>query len=152
MTGNIEFVQGYETHSSNWGKYYVKGLEEYQVKEDFEQNKKDNHHSYQGYVCLDIPDGTMFTIFEQSGDKRGTDCFEFLICVVDQGVIGEHQGGYPDGFCTGNYRIVAEAKTKTLAPRLMGWWIDSPLKTLDWAEHCAAHINKRGLKNIPSIN
>jgi hypothetical protein len=152
MTGNIEFVQGQESHSSNWGKYYVKGLEKWGVKEDFSENKSDKHHSYQGFVCLDVPDGTMFSIFEQSGDKRGTDCFEFMLCVVDQGETGSHKGGYPDGFCTGNFKIIAEGKTKTLAPRLMGWWVDSTDKSLAFAQHCAAHINKRGIKNLPILS
>jgi hypothetical protein len=151
MAGNIEFVQGQESHSSSWGKYYVKGLEKWEVKEDFPQNKSDKHHSYQGYVCLDVPSGTMFSIFERFGSRHGADCFEFMICVVDQAEIGSHQGGYPDGFCKGNFKIIVEAKTKTLAPRLMGWWIDSADKSLAFAQHCAEHINKRGLKNLPAI-
>jgi hypothetical protein len=151
MSGNIEFVQGSESHSSSWGKYYVKGLEQFQVKEDFDANRFDRHHSYQGYVALDIPDGTVFTIFEQNGDKRGTDEFIFSICVVDQGSTKDDQSSYGDGFCTGNYKIIAQGNTKTLAPRLMGWWIDSPVKTLEFAQHCAAHINTRGLKNIPAM-
>ncbi|MGL5059045.1 MAG: hypothetical protein ACRC62_03605 [Microcoleus sp.] len=151
MTGNIEFVQGQESHSSYWGKYYIKGLEEFKVKEDFEANRKDNHHSYQGYVALEIPEGTIFTIFEQNGNKRGTDNFCFSICVVDQGEINEDKASYGEGFCTGNYRVVAKGKTKTLAPRLMDWWINSPIKTLEFAEHCAQHINTRGLKNVPEM-
>lgn len=149
-SGNIEFVIGNEHHSSNWGKYYVKGLEDWQVKEDFGANLYDRHHSYQGYVGLDIPEGTMFSIFEQNGDKRGTSNFYFSVCVIDQNAINKDVASYGDGFCNGNYRVVAAGQTKTLAPRLMDWWINGA-KTLEFAEHCAKHINVRGLKNIPAM-
>jgi hypothetical protein len=42
----IEFVIGKEWHNSNWGKYYVKGLENWQVREDSEYNQKNTHHFY----------------------------------------------------------------------------------------------------------
>ena len=80
-TGNIEFVQGSEQHTSFWGKYYVKGLEFWQTKEDFTENISSKHEYYQGYVCLDVPAGTIFTVFEQSGNKRGTEIFSFMICI-----------------------------------------------------------------------
>ena len=148
---SIEYVNGNESHSSNWGKYYVKGLEEWAVKEDFEENRQDRHHSYQGYVALDVPDGTMFTIFEQNGDKRGTDTFIFSICVAGSDATKRDHGEYGSGFCEGNYRVVAIGNTKTKAPRLMGWWIDSENKTLEFAEACAVAITKRGQKDAPVI-
>jgi hypothetical protein len=86
FNGNIEYVNGQEQHSSNWGKFYVKGLEKWEVKEDFDENRKDGHHTYQGYVCLDVPEGTVFTVFEQNGNKRGTDDYIFRICQVTEEV------------------------------------------------------------------
>jgi len=151
MNCNIEYVIGQESHSSNWGKFYVKGLEAYQVKEDFEENTSTNHEQYQGYVCLDVPKGTVFTIFEQSGDKRGTSTFWFTICATDE-VVSSDDSQYGSGKCSGNYRIIARGSTITKAPRLMKWWIDSANKSIKFAEHCAAFIDKRGIKDIPKIN
>jgi hypothetical protein len=148
---NIEYVNGKESHTSNWGKYYVKGLESWEVKEDFSENRHDNHNSYQGYVCLDVPEGTLFTIFEQNGNKRGTDVFIFSICRATAEKVNSDAANYGSGFCQGNYEILVSANTKTLAPRLMGWWIDSPDKSLAFAKHCEAHIGKRGLKTLPAM-
>lgn len=148
---SIEFVNGQESHSSYWGKFYVKGLEAYQVAEDFEENQKDNHHSYQGYVCLDVPENKVFTLFYQDGDKRGTDTSWFLILVADDSVVNEIASPYGSGKISGNFRVLVEAKTKTKAPRLMGWWIDSKDKSLEFAQHCGQYINKRGIKELPVL-
>lgn len=43
----ISYVSGQESHTSNWGKFYVKGLETHVVKEDHPANRRDNHHNYQ---------------------------------------------------------------------------------------------------------
>lgn len=80
--GNVEYVQGQESHTSYWGKFYVKGLEEYACKEDDDRNCNDRHHNYQMYCCNDIPEGTVFPVFAQDGSKRGTDLFEFYVCKV----------------------------------------------------------------------
>lgn len=154
MSGNIEFVTGQESHSSNWGKYYVKGLESWQVKEDFSENSRDNHSSYQGYVANNIPDGTVFTIFEQSGNKRGTETFIFSICVVTQDEINKDSSAYGSGFVNGNYKVICTSdNSKTKAPRLMDWWTSKPADAdaLSYAKHCAEHINKRGLKELPAM-
>lgn len=147
----IEFVQGNESHSSYWGKYYVKGLEQYQVKEDFDENRYDRHHSYQGYVCCNVPDGVIFTIFEQNGSKRGTDTFLFSICETDSTEeIQKDKAEYGKGFFQGQYKVIAQGKTKTLAPRLLDWWTSGD-KTKAYAELCAKYIDKRGVKNLPII-
>lgn len=146
----IEFVQGNETHSSNWGKYYVKGLEKWQVSEDFPENCKDNHHSYQGYVASGIEEESIFTIFEQNGDKRGTDEFFFSICKTT-GSDSEDISNYGKGFCKGNFEIIVRGEGKTKAPRLMKWWIESSDNSLEFAEHCAKYIEKRGIKELPSL-
>jgi hypothetical protein len=148
---NIEFVQGNESHSSNWGKYYVKGLESFQCKED---GSYDKHSSYTEYQCNDIPEGVVFTIFEQSGNKRGTEVFNFRICVADDSQVFTNAANYGDGNCAGNYRVVAEGVGATKAPRLMSWWTDQFPKNADrlaFAQHCAEYIDKRGIKDVPAM-
>lgn len=144
----IEYVNGNESHSSNWQKFYVEGLEKFAVKEDFDANQQDNHHNYQGYVCLDIPTGTVFSVFSQSGNKRGTEDFCFYICVAEEKAM-QDISNLP-AFIKGNFRVVAEGITLTKAPRLMDWWINSGrTQSLEFAELCAKYIDKRGLKILP---
>lgn len=146
---NIEFRQGSESHSSTWAKFFVKGLEDWAVKEE---TLSDNHSSYQEYVCLDVPEGTIFTAFEQDGTKRGTDTFRFSICTADNEA-SELKASYTSsGWTIGNFKVLVKAEGKVKAPRLMDWWLDNGQPrnpTLEYALHCAAHIDKRGLKNLP---
>lgn len=147
----IEYVSGNEQHSSSWGKFYVKGLEKLVVKEDFKENQHDNHHSYQGYVGNNVPAGTVFTVFAQSGSKRGTDDWKYWICVVDDAAESIRLAGY--GWIEGCFRIVAQSEGKVKAPRLMGWWDKRPanINPLAYAEHCAAYIDKRGVAELPAM-
>lgn len=150
--GNIEFVQGNEWHSSSWYKFYVKGLEHWQVEEDFAQNLKDRHYKYQGYVCLDIPEDSVFSVFRQDGSKRGTDQFDFWLCRITPDQIGDIRAD-KIAFCTGNFEIVCHATGMTKAPRLLGWWADNKgLQSLEFARHCAEYITKRGVKHLPPLN
>ena len=66
----IEYVQGTEGHSSNWAKFFVRGLEEYVVTEEHPSNAQDKHHNWQCYVGIDIPPETVFTVFA----SKGTSC------------------------------------------------------------------------------
>lgn len=146
----ITFTQGQESHTSNWGKFYVKGLEAFQVKEDGDYDK---HHSYTEYAA-NVPDGTVFTIFEQSGDKRGTKVFWFTICIASSHECKyEYESDYGSGHLEGNYAVIAQAEGKVKAPRLMDWWTKKPANVNPevWARHCHAHINTRGLKDIPRL-
>jgi hypothetical protein len=147
----VEFVHGQESHSSNWGKFYIKGLEPYQVREDHQGELHDNHHNYTGYDAVNIPEGILFTVFEQNGNKRGTDTFIFAICITTNEQVSEWETEYGNGFCKGNYKEIVRADSLTKAPRLMGWWIDSPEKTLEMAEWMAECINKRGLRDLPPL-
>lgn len=148
---NLEFVQGQESHSSYWGKFYVKGLEQWQVKEDFPENQQTKHNSYQGYTCLDIPEQTVFSVFYQDGDKRGTDNFYFAICCTSHDYVEKIIQEYTGCWIEGNLKIIAKGEGKVKAPRLMKWWIDSTQKTLEFAEHCAKYIDKRGIKELPPL-
>lgn len=150
MAIELEFVQGQESHSSYWGKFYIKGLEKFQVAEDFMQNRRDRHHSYQGYVVLGAPSGTLFSIFEQNGSKRGTETFRFAICVIADEFC-DWQTEYGAGFVRGNFKIIAKADSRIKAPRLMGWWNNGGDQSLELAEHCAAYIDKRGMKELPPM-
>jgi len=159
---SIEFVQGQEHHTSYWGKAYVKGLEQWRCAEDHDQNRKEKHQTYQYYVCLDVPENTLFTVFFQNGSKRGTDLIEFYICRVcntrtelNQSYTGcfverntELRHSYTGCFIEGNFEVVAQATTKTKAPRFMEWWNASD-KTLQTAQRCAKYINKQGQKHYP---
>ena len=146
---NIDFLHGLESHSSTWAKFYVRGLEKWKVKEDFDGERNDKHYTYNGYCCIDIPEGKLFTIFSQAGNKFGCDSFEFYICVTTHAQIESIT--LDPCFCTGNFKIIAQGKTKIKGQRLMDWWVNSADKSLKFAEHCAAYIDKRGLKQLPPI-
>lgn len=150
----IEFVVGNESHTSYWGKFYVKGLEKWEVKEEHDSNRRDRHHAYQFFVA-EAPERTIFTIFEQDGNKRGTDNWIYKICVVVPATepAVEHKAAYGDGFCNGNYMVVAQASGKIKAPRLMDWWDKRPkgVDLLAYAQHCAEWIEKRGVKDAPPM-
>lgn len=154
MATMIEYVQGQEQHTSNWGKFYIKGLETQVVREDHSRNIRDRRAQYQCYVGAEVADGTVFTIFYQDGNKRGTETWNYLICVVD-GSADEQtiDYAYTETFVTGHFRVVAEGRTKTLAPRLMDWWTSRPkdVDPLAYAEHCAAHIGRRGVATLPPM-
>ena len=147
----IEYVSGNEQHSSSWGKFYIKGLEKLVVKEEHDENRRDRHHGYQNYLGNSVPGGAVFTVFAQSGDKRGTNDWHYWICVADDAVESTRIAGY--GWIEGNFRILAHAEGKVKAPRLMGWWDKRPsnVSPLAYAEHCAAYIDKRGVAELPPI-
>lgn len=147
---NIEFVQGKETHSSYWGKFYVKGLEEYHVLEEFDIPKPNNHCSYSGYCAYDLPENTIFTIFEQNGNKKGTDKFAFAICITSPDYF-EWKADYGAGFIRGNFRTICWVDSRIKAPRLMNWWQKGD-NSLAYAERCAMYIEKRGVKDLPPID
>lgn len=147
---NIEFIEGNESHSSYWGKFYIKGLEDFEVREDFDGEIHDNHHSYTGWVCNNLPEGQIFTIFEQNGNKRGTDTFIFAICIAGDAEFYDWKPQYGSGFIRGNFKLICKADSKTKAPRLMDWWTKGD-GSLAYAQHCAAHIDKRGLKELPPM-
>jgi len=150
----LEYVVGSEQHTSNWGKFYIKGLEKWEVKEYHNRNIRDKHHSYQCLV-VNAPERTVFTIFEQSGGKHDTGTWNFWICVVlpDDEPTTEYSASYGRGFCNGSYAIVAQATGKIKSPRLMDWWQARPhdADELSYAQHCAEWIEKRGAAVLPPM-
>ena len=123
------------------------------TKEDHGRNQRDKHHGYQCFVGVAVPDNAVFTIFYQDGDKRGTGSWHYMIAVTDSSQ--EEQTikyGYTGTFVRGRFRIVAEGKTLTKAPRLMGWWDKrGTADPLAYAEHCAKWIDKRGVAVLPAM-
>ncbi|MGE5658145.1 MAG: hypothetical protein ACM37W_16200 [Actinomycetota bacterium] len=151
---NVEYISGQEQHSSSWAKFYVKGLDKWAVRETDGEPQSDKHSSYSQFVCLDVPESQVFTIFEQDGDKMGTDAFKFHICKTSK-EFGAIKSEYGRRHCTGNFEIICEGLGKTRAPRLMDWWQKAEKLTneqkLAFAEHCAQHIHKRGIKKLPEF-
>lgn len=163
----LEYRIGSESHTSSWGKFYVKGLEQYQVKEDYESGK---HESYTDYAA-EVPPGIIFTVFSQAGNKRGTDSFDFYICETQPPSVTccTIEGGHSRSSCkiSGNFFILAHGEGKVKAPRLMNWWLALSQKCQAWYEKesgklipgtkkryaawCAKHLDTRGLKEIPDM-
>lgn len=165
---NLEYTVGSESHSSYWGKFYVKGLEQWEVKEGGEWTK---HTSYAELVA-ETPDEKMFTVFNQSGNKRGTKNFTFYLCETRSA--GNTLSNRITGGCYGdtaeihgNFMILCRGEGKIKAPRLMDWWIKRVEKCAVWKNEetgllkkgtlqrfafwCAEHIEKRGLKDLPPM-
>lgn len=148
--GSIEFKSGKEEHSSSWGSFYVKGLEEWREKDlDSDFNRYDAHHSYTQYMCDSVPEGQVFSVYVRDGDKKGTKTSEFYICKVSDGA-GHIFNHYTQCDCSGNFEVVAKGLTKTKAPRLMAWWNGNGEKSLALAERCAKYIDTRGQKELPA--
>lgn len=161
----IEYRVGSESHSSAWGKFYVKGLEQWEVKEG---GSRDRHESYTE-LAAEVPEGTIFTIFSQSGNKRGTEDFDFYICETQevpepQKITGGCYGR--GGWCSGNYYVLCHGEGTTKAPRLLNWWTVLSVKCAEFltedgklkkgtkklfAAWCKQHLDIRGLKDLPSM-
>lgn len=137
----IEYVQGEESHTSSWGKFYIKGNDG--IKVDSPANHRDRHHSYQAWMDVSP---TVFSVWAQSGNKYSADGTHFYIC---QGSTEENKiTGYAGCHVTGGFEILAEAHTKHLATRLLQWWIRRPpdVDPVAYAKHLAECIKVRGLK------
>jgi hypothetical protein len=119
---NIEYISGDESHTSTWAKFWVHGLDKWGVRENDGCPESDKHSTYHQFVCLDIPEGTVFTIFEQDGDKRGTNRYGFYICKASREICRIESGYDARRHCSGNFEILLEGIGKTKTPRLLGWW------------------------------
>ena len=133
---DIRYKQG-QDEGDKWRKFFVKGLEEWERQDNLSE-----------YSC-DAPDGTVFTIFEQSGNKENIKTFKFGIAVVaDQFTELEIEEG--GGYCKGSFTIICQGYTKVKAPRLIQWWEEyKGDHTKEFALHCAANIDKKGVTECP---
>jgi hypothetical protein len=143
---NISLKIGSEWHVSSWGKFIAKGL-------DFvpEHHSGGTHHNYTaGYSTAEA--GTIFTVWQSSGDKYGTHSADFWICEAlpadsdgHKTLEGGHSRGY--AFLGGTLRVLAHGAGYYKARRLLGWTVKAqeagPL-TKDLAEHFGREIERRG--------
>ena len=117
MANLITARTGKEQHSSTWGKFVILGLP--LVAED----KSYDRHTFYVDSAAEAEDGTMFTIWQSSGDKYGTTDADFYICKAGGSptrIEGGHRRG--DAFIEGEFGIVAHGKGNTKATRLLSWW------------------------------
>lgn len=155
-TTYIEYVSGSEAHTSNWESMYVFGLDGYTTREDHANNRRDGHHKYQCWAGNGVPDGVIFTCVYKTGNKRGTADQLFAICCTDSSQPQQTMtftNSYGKVFITGQFRIVAQATTRTKAERLELWWKGKAkgIQPLAYAEHCAQYIDVRGQKLLPPM-
>jgi hypothetical protein len=153
---SLDFIQGSEQHTSNWARFYLKGLETFQVG-----GYSTTHERYFDYACV-VTEGTVFTVLDMNGNKYGTREFNFWICRANPYEFSTLESSYRcDVKVQGNFEIVTHGEGKTKAPRLMGWWVEfvgkndelgrSQNEKMYFAQHCAEHINKRGMKKLPEF-
>lgn len=148
----IEFVNAKELFSSKrWANFFVIGLEKWRAAEDFPENSTGKQYYCQGYVCLSVPSGIVFSIIEKSGGAKGTEKFKFRICVSSDEEENEIIANQGKGQIAGNFKIVCAGETYIKASRLQDWWNKSEDHSLEFALHCAAHISQRGVKHLPPM-
>ena len=151
---SVEFVSG--TH---WSKCYVKGLEQYskyiKAGEHLERKATDGYsgHGYSFNRCDHaIPEGVIFTIFDQVGGK-GIEGYVYAICITTSPdePISEYKSLQGYGVVKGNFREIVRASSVCKSKRLREWWESVPEQTLEYAEWCAKHIDIRGQKELPPM-
>jgi|GEM_PF-550092 len=153
---HVEYVSGSESHASTYAEFYVHGLDQWAVCQTDDEPEADSN--YKHYICLDIPENQVFTVFRKDGDKFGVKGYNFFICKTSK-ALGTIPGNRGNGYCGGDIEVICKGEGKTKAPRLFGWWIDFTGKSdenkrtneqkLAFAQHCANFINKRGIKELP---
>lgn len=148
----IEYVSGGEQYTSNWARFRVEGLEKWAVRSNLPEDIQGKQNNYFGYTCLETPEETTFSILEQSGNKRSIRRFNFYICVTSNNDYAEVTASHSRGRCKGNFKVVCVGEGKAKASKLMEWWTKSEDHSLEFAMHCAAHINKRSLKELPPLS
>ena len=133
----IEGKVGAESHSSTWGKFYVKGVELVA-----EERTSDRHSNYtEGAV--QVEDGKILTVWASAGNKRGTDEADYWILMADTSQpISEIDNRY--GNLKGRWQILAHGDGKVRAPRLLGWAKGKTL-TATLARHYGSEIKRRGV-------
>ena len=148
---NICYQSGTEKHSSNWGHFFVFGLNDIAVAVDDERNRKGNHYNFQVYEGI-VPAGTVFNIHIAEGNRCGADSKAIYVCKIVPGKSNKIEHKYTGCFCEGQFEIIASVESSVLkVNRFTAWWQAKP-RDVDperWALHCARCIEIRGLKDIP---
>ena len=145
MANLVEAKTGKEWHSSACGEFYIHGLA--LVAENFNKGK---HQSYRE-AAAEVPDGTIFTVWDRSGDKHGTNSNDYYVLLADasqepQEITG---GCYRSGgYVRGRWQVLAHGDGKVRAPRLLGWvkaqgGIEKVSEAL--ARHLGSEIHRRGI-------
>ena len=150
MSVQFEYIEGNRQHTSTWAKFYVKGLEKWRVRADYDCGVR--NCNYWQYDCDGVPAGTIFTIFDQEGRGGHKTAFVFRICRVVDGDRQELLASREFGRIAGPFEVLATGSTATKAPRLMKWWNElrpASADPLAYARLCAKYIDKRGMKVPP---
>ena len=155
-TTYLEYVAGSESHTSNWEQMYVFNLDGMVTWADHANNRKDGHHNYHCHAGNAVPDGTVFVYTYKTGNKYGTSDQVYAIAVTDSSQPQRtvtFPNSYGKVFITGQFRVLAQATTKTKAIRLEQWWKAKPkgIKPAAWAMHLANYIDKRGQVIPPAM-
>lgn len=145
---SLEFLLTSVQKNQNWAKFFVKGLEDYQIEDSNVSRHYKPWERYTNYIAYDMPDNIIFTVYTQSGNKNGSQDFRFYICKTITDNPNSITGA---GWIEGDFVIIAEGLKKVFAPRLMNWWNNSKDHSLKFAYHCSRHIGKRGIKELPPM-
>lgn len=150
---NLSCLSGKERHSSNWGEFFVFGLQNLMAATDDPRNRKNSHYEFQYREGI-VPVGTVFNIHIAEGNKYGPSDKAIHICKVTDGPTMRIEQKYTGCFMEGSFEVICEVVgSKLKADRLTAWWLSKPKETdaEQWALHCKKHIEVRGLVNIPPL-
>lgn len=129
----------------------VEGLKDFAVNEVAPLAYED----YRYWLADNVPEGVIFTVAEYDGSSsRRENICRFSICEAVSDQKNLIKARYGNCMIDGNYRIVAHGNTPMRAHRLYEWWYRySSDRSVDYAEYCAAYIEKKWTKKkLPPID
>lgn len=106
-------------------------------------------HKYAKYKCFNVPETTIFTIFQQFGLLSHS----YKICEVSSSW-SKDEAEIGPGYCKGNYNVIVNVEGQEKVERLIGWWNRRPESpNLHWlyAQHCADYIDE-GVELLPPLS
>lgn len=142
----LEARVGEETHSSRWGKGYLRG-----VKLVADERQKANNYDYTTGAA-EVEDGTVFSWWMSRGSRRDTVGAEFFILEADSSAdLIEMEGGcYNKGenYLRVRAKILARGSGKLKSARLLTWWAswakENGGQTAQMARHLGAQLEIPG--------